>query len=178
MRFALIAFALSLSTAGCAVYPVTRSYYAPDARDGTPAVTDACSYFRTSKDALEREVTDVRITVTPNGGRSERFWVSVQFTTDASFSINATEILVHDTATGVRHRPSNHWLTAGPPMPDSASRNIWVGLHYDIPAASLEEFAVEFPPTGLRIKGAETALAPFRFRKVTTQDIRYLSINC
>ncbi|MGD9729977.1 MAG: hypothetical protein AB7V39_26865 [Nitrospiraceae bacterium] len=175
MRFLRYATAAILLTAlaGCVVVPMNRTYYEPNPADGTPIRSASCGWHATARDAIEKDVDGITISVFPryDAGHHLRFSVRLGRTTKAvDIDPEKIEISLGNSATGVRPETTS-MRDAGP----YSFKSIDYGLSSSPDA---DEIAITLLPGFIKLDGQDNETTQFRFRRITKPDVYYGSINC
>lgn len=178
----ILVFVIAIS--GCAVYPVSRTFYQVDPADGTPKNRNSCGYTNT-KDSAERLVQGVEIFISP-GEKDMSDTPDERLSTTISFSFPDGEVDVIVDPTKIIMEVDGEVLK---PETLSATDRItrrskglyeWkrVMLIYPAPSGQKDNVKFVFQQGALKINGQIVPVAPFRFSRVTKSDIYYGSINC
>jgi hypothetical protein len=172
ITFATVAVSLAL-LAGCVAVPMGRTYYEPNSADGVPIRSSSCGWHATARDALERDIGGVALSVFPSyeEGQPLRIYVLLGKTSksvDANY--NMIEVKSGD---GI--------LSARPVTIEakSAGPYFFASANYVFPLTfNVEDISLVFLPGFITLDGKDVHVAPFRFRRITKWDFYYNSINC
>ena len=169
----LLTLLTSTLLSGCVVVPMNRTYYEPNAADGTPIRSSSCGWNATSRDALERDVAGVTVSVYPTyePGRPLRIYILL------SRSDKTVEIVQENVEIKVGDGPQKYRPTAV--KIKDAGPYFFKSIDYEFPIAdSASEIAVVFSTGFIKVNGHDMEILPFRFNRVTKSDVFYGSINC
>ena len=180
---ATLTFVGVVGLSGCVVYPTTRTFYEPNSADGRAQNRSSCGFNKTH-DSLERGIDGAIIQVSPGLEREpqalgQTLTVSISIITDPSHAIVKPELIeLRSPQSGIARRGTVDRYKVDGPRPGWAHDTHWITLTFDLPAGTGTDISIEIPSQALTVNGNMTALAPFRFARVTKKDIYYGSINC
>jgi len=169
--------AVAHNLSACVVFPVTRTYFEPNAADGSPTPSRSCGYYRTAKDGLEREVDGIVIGVHPTYLKDEDLLITVSFHYEkGDVSLDPDEISM-STDSGHTYRPK-HWEVEIYAKDKSHSYRKWLFLEYPVISSELDNLNVNFSSSAVLLDQKALGIGPFRFKKITKSDVFYGSVNC
>lgn len=164
---------------GCAVFPVTRTYFEPNIEDGKPTRSSSCGYNMTAEDSLERDIDDFHIKVSPFYEEGQPLSATILFRYSAGdMELQPEQFELHSMPDGGVYKPNDISRTIYGPDKTHPYYSIWVHLKYPVVSEKLEAIKFMFPATAIKRNGININLAPFRFKKVKKSDVYYGSINC
>jgi hypothetical protein len=173
-----------LAIAACAAYPTSRTFYEPHASDGTPTNRTSCGYVNT-RDSIRRTIDGVEISISPaheNIGQPH----PASLPTSIGFTYRRAEVQVDLSKIRVRTEPDGATFEGEileqrvRPTRRMEGEFLWNRgqLLFPKPAGLSEGITYVFLPGALQVGGREIVVSPFRFTRVTKQDVYYGSINC
>ena len=167
----------SFLLASCAA-PISHTYFTPNPNDGKPVASSSCGFLKNNKNALERKLGDLSITVAPQYLSDGKLVVNLSFRQPSPvLSLNPEKVIVRDTTKEVPLDPIDIKVSSyGPDR--THPYTLWVALFFSQTAQDINALAVYFHEGALTINGRKIALEPFRFKQETSTDLYYASINC
>jgi hypothetical protein len=180
-KFAILAMLLlAVSQAGCAIYPVSRTFYAPREADGKLRNQTACGYLRT-RDTVEITSGDITVAVTVGGAKvPENSHAAVTVVIDVQGPTGSANLRTQDvllTLPLATLRPSVSSSVASPGSNSSRQVIRWT-LTYPGPAGLSDNVEVHFEPGALTEDGKPINVGPLHFKRVKETDLYYGSISC
>lgn len=159
---------------GCVLAPVSRTYFEPNVEDGEARASQSCGYHRAAKDALDRKIDEVTLSVLPHYEKDQPLRIYVHLSrTQRTIEVDPNKIEVRVDTSDTAFSPEKVEARDGGPY-------FFKSIAFTFPSgtAQAQEISIVFLPGFLTLDGVTTAHRPFRFRKVTKFDIYYSSINC
>lgn len=183
MRF-LNALIASLILTGCAVYPTSRTFYEPNAEDGKLENRNSCGYTNT-RDSIRRVVEGIEIALSPSEEKLSSPYpvslpISISFTyRTPGVQVNYSKIVLRTEPEGVVNEGRVLKAYENPIRRIDGEFNIQRGyLLFPEPSGVPERITIIFKPGALSVDGRAIPVLPFRFSRVTRNDVYYGSINC
>lgn len=183
MRFLNVLLA-SLVLTGCAIYPTSRTFYEPNGADGKLENRTSCGYTKT-RDSIRRTVEGIEISLSPS---EEKFSppYPASLPTYISFTYRVPGVQVDFSKIVLRTEPGGVVIEGRmlntyerPTRRVDGEFHIKVGrLLFPEPAGVPEQVTFIFKPGALMLDGRAIPVLPFRFSRVTRDDVYYGSINC
>ena len=179
------AWMAALSLESCAVYPTSRTFYEPNADDGSVTNRGSCGYM-TTHDAIERNVGGVVLKIfigdeDEPSGRPDTLDVHITAShKEDGTTIDQTKVTV--SAEGDSKELHGNFM---PPVAAKLGlkwqddpRYLGISIQYPAPAGTYDAIVVKFASGALRLHGQTLDVQPFRFHRVKKHDVYYGSINC
>jgi hypothetical protein len=167
--------AVVLLPSACVTYPATRTYYQPDAADGTLRPSSRCGYSRSANDTLERVLDEVEFYIRPiEDAAGDRVVIQVAIVARGRQFTLAPEALA------LRVNGSEQTLQAVA-VTEQESGPVFdrlLTLAYPVAADSAAELAVQASAGYLVVAGKPQSATQYRFRRVTLKDWYYAGVNC
>tara|TARA_Y100001956_G_C4093650_1_gene174127 strand:- start:226 stop:738 length:513 start_codon:yes stop_codon:yes gene_type:complete len=168
-RFWLVIL-MSTLLAGCVLYPTTRDYYKPIAKQGQlPAASASCGYHKAKHDGLEQGYANHKISVYPTRDAENAISVvTVLESSSEQSEINDTQVITESGA-----------IMAG------ESKTRLTSKYLDSEGIYRSWYEVTYPPLKVTpehltilISDESGKTLEFVFERTTQDDIYYSSINC
>lgn len=178
-RYSLIMFAVLTMLIGCVAYPIQRTYFAPDYGEGTPVATSGCGYHTTKKDALERTVGGVTITVMPEYIDGENLKLTLLLQSEGDYTSLSPEA-VSVSGAGIENALYAVDIATTMLMPgkNEPYYRQWHSLSYPVLVNDISDLTVTIPTSAIGLPKSEYKTITFGFSKTEKADFYYNSINC
>lgn len=177
-------FLASLVLTGCAIYPTSRTFYEPNPADGKLENRTSCGYTKT-RDSIRRTVEGIEISLSPSEEKlSIPYPTSLQ--TYITFTYRIPGVQVDFSKIVLRAEPGDaviegRVLNAYERPTRRVDGEFYIkvaSLQFPEPAGVPEQVTFIFKPGALMLDGRAIPVLPFRFTRVTRDDVYYGSINC
>ncbi len=164
---------------GCALYPTSRTYFEPNAEDGSPRSSMSCGYHAAKNDSLLREYDDFELKITPHYQEGENLRVTVLVQSkENSITIDPNKIRLLSSSQRGMTSPAEAKKTYYEPRNNWPYYMKWNHIIYPVKSESLKSITIVFNSDSMFLNGHALGVKSFRFNKTTKKDIYYASINC
>lgn len=174
----LCAAAPSLLLSSCIVFPTERTYFQPDDADGTPQQSVSCGYFATAKDSLAKDADGLHIEVTPDLYKTEPITVTFYLgSRGPRAEWKPDQFELHSVDDRIAYKPIEvtTYFVHSRRYPYFSERAL---VRYSPTPEQVTSITLVIPKGSVLSDGHPIEVQRFRFRKVTTPDFYYGSVNC